>query len=97
MATTETKKKQDKGVQNVGAKKAADFVFKSKLTGPIADLSFERKSLLFAEVSMISYMSVEECNVAAGKIGFTNGKFFDTENAQAYWFHNEWDLSLIHI
>ena len=88
---TETKKKRDKGVQNVGAKKATDFAFKSKLTGPIAELSFLRKSVLFAEVSMISYMSIEECNIAAGKLGFTNGKFFDTDGAQAYWFHNEWD------
>jgi len=95
MPATETKNKNDKGVQNVGAKKAADFVFKSKLTGPIAELSFERKSLLFAEISMISYMSVEECNIAAGKIGFTNGKFFDTEGAQAYWFHNEWDSVVV--
>ena len=84
MAATETQNNRNKGVQNVGARKAADFVFKSKLTGPISELSFERRSLLFAEVSMISYMSVEECNIAAGKIGFTNGKFFDTEGAQAY-------------
>jgi len=44
---------------------------------------------------MISYMSVEECNIAAGKLGFTNGKFFDTENAQAYWFHNEFDSVVV--
>lgn len=94
MAATDTQKRGE-GVQNVGAKKAVDFVFKSKLTGPISELSFLRQSVLFAEVSMISYMSVEECNVAAGKLGFTNGKFFDTEAAQAYWFHNEWDSVVV--
>ena len=86
---------ENKGVQNVGAKTAADFVFKSRLTGPISELSFLRKSLLFAEVSMISYLSIEECNIAAGKLGFTNGKFFDSEGAQAYWFHNEFDSVIV--
>ena len=94
MAETDSKKR-DKGVQDVASKKASDFVFKSKLTGPISELSFLRRSLLFAEVSMISYLSIEECNVAAGKLGFTNGKFFDTEGAQAYWFHNEFDSVVV--
>ena len=44
---------------------------------------------------MISYMSIEECNIAAGKLGFTNGKFFNTEGAQAYWFHNEFDSVVV--
>lgn len=92
---TETKPQNDKAVQNVGEKKASDFAFKTKLTGPISELSFLRQSVLFAEVSMISYMSIEECNIAAGKLGFTNGKFFDTEGAQAYWFHNEWDSVVV--
>ncbi|QEG20990.1 lipase family protein [Mariniblastus fucicola] len=92
---TETKKQQDKGLQNVGDKSAEDFVFKSKLTGPISELSFLRRSVLFAEVAMISYLSIEECNIAAGKLGFTNGKYFDTEGAQAYWFHNEWDSVVV--
>ncbi len=94
MATV-TKAENEKSVQNVGEKKATDFVFKSKLEGPISELSPLRQSVLFAEVSMISYMSIEECNIAAGKLGFTNGKFFDTEGAQAYWFHNEWDSVVV--
>ena len=81
--------------KKIGEKKASDFAFKSKLTGPISELSFLQRSLLFVEVSMISYMSVEECNIAAGKIGFTNGKFFDTDGAQAYWFHNEFDSVVV--
>ena len=92
---TETKKNSDKAAQKIGEKKATDFAFKSKLTGPIAELSLLRQSVLFAEVSMISYMSIEECNIAAGKLGFTSGKFFDTEGAQAYWFHNEFDSVVV--
>jgi len=91
----ETPKKSDKAAQKIAEKKAIDFNFKSKLTGPIAELSLLRQSVLFAEVSMISYMSIEECNIAAGELGFTSGKFFDTEGAQAYWFHNEHDSVVV--
>lgn len=76
-------------------KKATDFVFKSKITGPISELSLYRRALLMAEVSVISYMEIEECNIAAGKIGFTDGKFFDTANAQAYWLQTEYDSVVV--
>lgn len=81
--------------QKLADRKAEQFVFKSKLTGPIADLSMIQRSLLFAEVSMISYLSIEECNIAAGKLGFTDGKFFNTRGAQAYWFFNQWDSVVV--
>ena len=76
-------------------KKAGEFAFKSKLTGPIEELSLLRRSLLFAEVAMISYLSLEECNIAAGKLGFTDGKFFNCGGSQAYWFQNEWDSVVV--
>ena len=76
-------------------KKANEFAFKSRLTGPISELSLLRRSLLFAEISMISYLSIEECNVAAGKLGFVDGKFFNSNNAQAYWFQSEWDSVVV--
>ncbi len=76
-------------------KQANEFAFKSKLRGPISELSFLRKSLLFAEISMISYLSVDECNIAAGKLGFTDGKFFDCGGSQAYWFQNEHDSVIV--
>ena len=81
--------------KTISEKTASDFVFKSKLTGPIKELSVLRRSLLFAEVAMISYLPIEECNIAAGKLGFTNGKFFNTDGAQAYWFHNEHDSVVV--
>lgn len=74
---------------------ASDFDFKSKLVGPIEDLSMLEKSLLFAEVSMIAYLDVEECNIAAGMLGFTDGKFFDCGGPQAYWFQNEFDSVVV--
>ena len=81
--------------QKLVDRKADQFVFKSKLTGPIEELTMLQRSLLFAEVSMISYLSIEECNIAAGKLGFTDGKFFNTRGAQAYWFFNEWDSVVV--
>ncbi len=93
MAPTVTKstKKQVK-LEN---KKATEFSFKSFLDSPIAELSVLRKSLLFAETAMISYLSIEQCNIAAGKLGFTDGKFFSLGGAQAYWFQNEHDSVVV--
>ena len=81
--------------KSLATKKANEFAFKMFLKTPIAEHSLLRKSLLFAEVSMISYLSVEECNIAAGKLGFTDGKFFNCGGAQAYWFQNEHDSVVV--
>ena len=75
--------------------KASEFVFKSKLKGPISDLTFLQRSLLFAEASMISYLSIEECNIAAGKLGFVDGKFFNSTGTQAYWYESEHDSVVV--
>jgi triacylglycerol lipase len=79
----------------LSGKKADEFAFKSCLKGPISELSVLQRSLLFAEVSMIAYLSTEECNLAAGKLGFTDGKFFEGEGAQAFWFQNEHDSVVV--
>lgn len=76
-------------------KSADEFAFKTFLKSPIAEYSVLRKSLLFAEVSMISYLSVEQCNIAAGKLGFKDGKFFNCGGSQAYWFQNDHDSVLV--
>lgn len=72
-------------------RQANEFAFKSRLTGPISELSELRKALLFAEISLIAYLPIDECNLAAGKLGFTDGKLFDGGDVQAYWFQNEHD------
>jgi len=81
--------------KSLAAKKANEFAFKTFLKAPIEELSLIQKSLLFAEVSMISYLSVEECNIAAGKLGFTDGKFFNCGGSQAYWLQNEHDSVVV--
>ena len=84
---TQVKRTKDR----ISEKKAEQIAFKSKLDGPIAELSVVEKSLLFAEVSMMSYMSPEQCNLAAGQLGFDAGQFFECDGSQAYWFQNEHD------
>ncbi|MDG1874320.1 MAG: lipase family protein [Mariniblastus sp.] len=81
--------------KKLAKKKAVEFAFKSNLQASIAELSLLRQSLLFSEISMISYLSVQECNIAAGKLGFTDGKFFDCGDTQAYWFQNEHDSVVV--
>ena len=81
--------------KKLATKKANEFAFKTFLRTPIESYSLLRQSLLFAEASMISYLSVDECNIAAGKLGFTDGKFFNCGGAQAYWFQNEHDSVVV--
>ncbi len=76
-------------------KRPVSSVLESKLTGPISDLSFLQRSLLFAETSMISYLSLEECNIAAGKLGFVDGKFFNSTGTQAYWYETKHDSVVV--
>lgn len=81
--------------EQLAQKQAEQFAFKSRITGPIGDLTLMQRSLLFAEISMISYLSLEQCNIAAGKLGFVDGKFFNSNNAQAYWFQSEFDSVVV--
>ena len=76
-------------------KQANEFDFKSKIEGPIAELSHLERSLLMAEISMMSYLNVKQCNIAAGHIGFSQGKFFDRSGSQAYWFQSEYDSVVV--
>jgi triacylglycerol lipase len=63
----------------------------SQLHGPIESLSFLRRSLLFAELSNIAYLSRCEAGLLANRIGFPEIRFYDREGAQSYIFANEHD------
>ena len=77
--------------EKISQKKAVEFRFKSVVDGPVEAMSLLERSLFFAEVSMISYLDLEECNKAAGQLGFEHAKFFECDGAQAYWFQTESD------
>jgi triacylglycerol lipase len=72
--------------------KSVPIEIASRLTGPINGWGIYRKSLLFAELAMISYLDEKEATLCAQQIGFSGTKFIDLDGAQAYMFSNEIDL-----
>lgn len=60
----------------------------SQLDGPIESLSILRRSLLFAELSNLSYLSRCEAGLLANRIGFPEIRYYDNDGAQAYIFAN---------
>ena len=67
------------------------LVLYSDATGPIDQMSFLHKALLFAELAMISYNDENEATRAAEKIGFPDVTFFDHDGSQAFRFRNDHD------
>ncbi len=70
---------------------AAETQVYSQLAGPIESLSVLRRSLLFAELSNLSYLSRCEAGILANRIGFPEIRYYDNDGAQAYIFGNEHD------
>lgn len=68
-----------------------NFDIKSKLDGPIEQLSPLRQSLLFAELASISYFQEDDVRELIGRLGFHDLEFFDKDGSQAYSFHNDAD------
>jgi triacylglycerol lipase len=63
----------------------------SELRGPIRGLSLLRRSLLFAELSLIAYNDYAEALAAATVIGLPDVQFFNHDGSQAYRFRNRHD------
>jgi triacylglycerol lipase len=63
----------------------------SCLSGPIESLGLLRRSLLFAELANLSYLSRAEAGQTAYRIGFPEIRFYDRDGAQAYIFANDED------
>jgi len=67
----------------------------SRVDGPIERLSFLRRSLLFAELSAICYLSRAEAGRLAFRIGFPEIRYYDRDGAQAYIFGNDDDRVIV--
>ena len=63
----------------------------SRITGPIAALTFPQRSLLMAELSMVAYNDPDEAQRAFAWIGFPDVTFFDRDGSQAYRVRNDQD------
>ena len=87
--------KQKKPPENNSQKSATEFQLRSSINGPLAEQSFLERSLLFAELSMVSYMHPKECSAVAKRFGFTSGKFVNSNGAQVYVFSSEWDCVVV--
>ncbi|MEN8198998.1 MAG: lipase family protein [Thermodesulfobacteriota bacterium] len=63
----------------------------SQLSGPIEDIGQARRSLLFAEISNLTYFPEPVCRELAGRLGLSESRFFDRGGAQAYVFETRDD------
>ncbi|MGI9496229.1 MAG: lipase family protein [Mariniblastus sp.] len=80
---------------SLDTKTSEDFYFKSQLQGPIAELSVLRRSLLFCEMALATYLPLHDANSIAGKLGFTDGKVIPGETIDIFWFQNEFDAVMV--
>jgi triacylglycerol lipase len=67
----------------------------SKIDSPVETLSYLRRSLLFAELSAICYLSRAEAGRLAFRIGFPEIRYYDRNGAQAYIFGNDHDRVIV--
>ena len=67
------------------------IVVHSSVQGPIAEMSFLRRSLLFAELAMIAYNDEREATAAATIAGFDHVTYYDHDGSQAYRYQNDRD------
>ncbi len=67
----------------------------SQVEGPIDALSFLRRSLLFAELSAICYLSRAEAGRLAYRVGFPEIRYYDRDGAQAYIYGNDHDRVVV--
>jgi triacylglycerol lipase len=65
------------------------------LTGPIAELTLLRKSLLFAELSDVAYYAEQVARPLFEEISLHTSTYFEREGAQAYIVSNDYDTVVI--
>jgi triacylglycerol lipase len=80
-----------KVIQDVGEE---PLVLYSDVRGPVAEMSFLRRSMLMAELAMIAYNDEAEARRAAAAIGFPEAQLFDNDGSQAFRFRNDHDVVL---
>jgi triacylglycerol lipase len=69
-----------------------EIVLRMEHNGPISSLDRMRASLLFAQISRISYMQPHAVDVYIPRLGMRLEHFADREGAQAYIFGSDTDL-----
>ena len=79
----------------ISEKAAAEFDIASRVESAIADLDRLRRSLLFAELSMLSYLPDTAANPVFGGLGFSSIAYIERDGAQAYHLATETDAIVV--
>lgn len=76
----------------LGEQTANQLKLHSRKAEKIKQWSLLERALLMAELSMISYLPLEQTEKAAKRLGFSETIFFDNDGSQAYLFANDIDI-----
>jgi len=79
----------------ISAKRAAELDIASRVDAPIKEIDRLRRSLLFAEISMLSYLHDEEAQPVFRSVGFTSVRYFEHDGAQAYQLDTDTDVIVV--
>lgn len=67
----------------------------SRVRGPIEHMDRIHRSMLFAEMSMISYLDHDHAEPVLRSMGFTEVRFIERDGAQAYEAGNDVDVVIV--
>ena len=76
----------------ISRKTAADLDIVSRVDRPIATFDPMRRSLLFAELAMLSYLVDAEARPVFESLGFSEVRYIERDGAQAYELGNDVDM-----
>jgi triacylglycerol lipase len=79
----------------ISQKTAAEFDVASKIDGPIERLNPIQRSLLFAEISMLSYLPDTEAHPVFDSVGFTSVRYIEHDGSQAYALSTDSDVVIV--
>ncbi len=79
----------------ISAKVAAEIDIESRVDSPITELDRLRRSLLFAELSMLSYLADDEAQPVFNGLGFRSAQYLERDGAQAYVLGTDSDLIVV--
>ena len=84
-----------KNADPISQKTAVELDVASKIDGPIGRLMRLQRSLLFAEISMLSYLPDHEAQPVFENVGFTHVRYVERDGAQAYELATEDDVVIV--
>lgn len=90
-----SKRKGTKNPDPISSKKAIELDVASKIDGPIGRLNTLRRSLLFAEISMLSYLPDDEARPVFDRVGFDQARYIEHDGSQAYHLETETDVVIV--